>query len=61
MSKVVAYAIYVGGTEVKRFPVELDKPYEITGIGAMATAAHLAVERETNDVYVHIVTRKESE
>jgi hypothetical protein len=61
MSKIVAYAIFAGGSEVKRIPVELDKPYEITGIGAMASAAHLAVQRETNDVYVHIVTRKDSE
>jgi hypothetical protein len=59
MSKIVAYAIFAGGNEVKRYPVDLDKPFEITGISAISAAAHLACDRETNDVYVHIVTNKE--
>jgi hypothetical protein len=60
VSRIVAYAIFAGGNEVKRIPVDLGKPYEITGITAMAIAAHLAVTRWENDVHVHIVTQKES-
>jgi hypothetical protein len=60
MSKIVAYAIFAGGNEVKRYPVELDKPFEITGVQAIAAAAHLACDRESNDVYIHIVTRKDA-
>jgi len=59
VSRIVAYAIFAGGQEVKRYPVDLTKPYEITGVTAMAAAAHLAVTRWENDVHVHIVTKKE--
>jgi hypothetical protein len=58
ISRIVAYAIFAGGEEVKRYPVDLGKPYEITGVTAIAAAAHLAATRWENDVHVHIVTSK---
>lgn len=60
-SRIVAYAIFAGGTEVRRIPVDLGKPYEITGVHAMAIAAQIAVDRWENDVHVHIVTRRISD